>query len=276
MDKPQIVAWLRSVTAFSEMAPADLEQLRQDCRERTVRAGEWVFHEGEPGEELFLVLTGEVRISVVQRTLGIEKELRRLGPGEYFGEVSLLTGGTRTASVRAAQDTRLLALARPAFVALLGRLPSLAMSVCSGLARYIESNRAGTGTTLPYVRLRDFPDFTAHAGLLPAAVARATRALAVARAGEHVTVAMVNPHDSGARGFLQQVLAPRSVDFAAWSEEDFVAAAPALDASDDKSGGPVSGHGFPLQYVGADGAAVELGGNAAGASLLSIFQRAIA
>ncbi len=282
MDKQQVLQRLRSITAFSEMATADLEQLRQDCQDRSVRAGEWVFHEGELGEELFLVLTGEVKVFVTQRTLGIEKELRRLGPGDYFGEVSLLTGGTRTASVRAIHDTRLLALTRSAFVALLGRLPSLAMSVCSGLARYIEANRTGTGTTLPYVRLRDFPDFAAHANLLPAAVARATRAMVVARAGEHVTVAMVNPHDGGARNFLQQVLAPRPVDFAAWSEEDFLTAASALDASDDAAGDAsqpgtaATGYRFPLQYLGADGASVELGGNAAGELLLSILQRAIA
>ena len=276
MDQPQILDRLRSITAFSEMAPADLEQLRRDCRERTVQAGEWVFREGEPGEELFLVLTGEVLVFVTQRTLGIEKELRRLGPGDYFGEVSLLTGGTRTASVRAVHDTRLLALARPAFVALLGRLPSLAMSVCAGLARYIEANRAGSGTTLPFVRLGDFPDFAAHVGLLPAAVARATRALAVARTGERVTVAMVDPHDGGARGFLQQVLAPRAVDFAAWSEQDFLAAAPALDAPADAAGSPTQGHQFPLQYLGPDGAAVELGGNAAGELLLSVLRRAVA
>ncbi len=97
------------------------------------------------GDELFLVLTGEVRILVTQRTLGVEKELARLGPGAYFGEVSLLTGGTRTASARAGADTRLLALTRAAFIAQLARLPSLAISVCAGLARYIEANRAGTG-----------------------------------------------------------------------------------------------------------------------------------
>ncbi len=83
-----------------------LARLTAGSAERAYGPGETIVRAGEPGEELFVILEGEVRVERDGRSR------RTLGPGDFFGEIAVLTGGLRTADVVAADAARCLAIPR--------------------------------------------------------------------------------------------------------------------------------------------------------------------
>ncbi|HAR66103.1 MAG TPA: hypothetical protein DCR55_07825 [Lentisphaeria bacterium] len=101
----------------------ELARLAQDFREATFRFGATVVREGEPADAYYLIRAGKLR--VVRDVDGAEQTLRRLEPGDGFGEMALLQGGTRTATVRASSDVELLRLDRSVFERVLHESPSL-------------------------------------------------------------------------------------------------------------------------------------------------------
>jgi CRP/FNR family transcriptional regulator, cyclic AMP receptor protein len=72
-----------------------------------------IFRQGDPGHEMFVISEGRVRLTI--GTEGHEKEVGRLGPGEFFGELSLLSDAPRSATAATLEDTALLAIGRDVF-----------------------------------------------------------------------------------------------------------------------------------------------------------------
>ncbi|MEA2849430.1 MAG: hypothetical protein QOG78_4711, partial [Rhodospirillaceae bacterium] len=102
--------------------PAErIEPLLDRVQEREVKAGEIVFRTGDPGDALYIVAHGVVEVlnGSDQRTLA------ELGDGQAFGEMALLSEGTRTATIRAKTDTQLLAIGKDDFDRLLAEDPFL-------------------------------------------------------------------------------------------------------------------------------------------------------
>lgn len=97
-------------------------------------AGETVFHEGDPGREMFVVLSGSVEI--YRQTEGDKiHSLATLGQGEMFGEMALVAEGRRFASARAlAPETRLVRVDQARFVYLVSQQPAFALSVIRMMA----------------------------------------------------------------------------------------------------------------------------------------------
>ena len=81
--------------------------------ELQVPRGTVLFHEGDPGHEMFVIATGRVRLTI--GAPGYEREIGELGPGEFFGELALLSDVPRTATATAAEDSTLLVIGRDAF-----------------------------------------------------------------------------------------------------------------------------------------------------------------
>jgi CRP-like cAMP-binding protein len=90
-------------------------------------AGSFVFQKGNPGEALYIVLSGEVRIYDVVD--GYEIEIARIRPGDFFGEMSLLLETTHTKNVQAVEDSELLVLMKDSFRRLFDAKPELAALV---------------------------------------------------------------------------------------------------------------------------------------------------
>jgi CRP-like cAMP-binding protein len=90
-------------------------------------AGQEIVRQGDPGSRFYIVNTG--RVEVVRRTAQGEEVLATLGPGKYFGEVALLRDSSRTATVRAMEDTSVLSIARKDFRILVEHLPVLEQAV---------------------------------------------------------------------------------------------------------------------------------------------------
>jgi small-conductance mechanosensitive channel/CRP-like cAMP-binding protein len=128
---------LRAVDLFAMLSQAELDQLRRDLVPRRFGKGERVIEEGAEGRTFYLVASGEVS---VRTSRGLE--VTRLKRGSYFGEMSLLTGEPRAATVVAVEDAVLLELDRPAFAHLFVSQPGLARQLSALLAQRRTQLRA--------------------------------------------------------------------------------------------------------------------------------------
>ena len=92
------VEMLKNVPLFADLDARELEQISGSMRERRFAAGDTVTQEGSGGAGFFVVESGQAEVSVDGADRGT------IGPGDYFGEIALLTGSERTATITAASD----------------------------------------------------------------------------------------------------------------------------------------------------------------------------
>lgn len=109
-----VLASLAAIPFFDGLEPDALERLAATMRARRFRRGEVIFHIGDPGDALFVIVTGEVKISLPSET-GDEAILATLRPGDVFGELALLDGAPRSASASALTPTETVVLPRDRF-----------------------------------------------------------------------------------------------------------------------------------------------------------------
>lgn len=108
------LSYLSSVRLFQNLAPAALIDLLSELDLVSLAGGETLFRTGDAGDALYAVLSGRLRI-IAERSDGTTEVLREVARGETVGELALLTGKPRSATVRAIRDTELARLSRAAF-----------------------------------------------------------------------------------------------------------------------------------------------------------------
>jgi CRP-like cAMP-binding protein len=113
---------------FRGLSPAAMRRLASLATQRRFNAGEVVFSQGDPGDALYGVVSGKIRISAGAID-GREISLNVMEPGDTFGEIALLDGGERTASATADLTSELVSLRREHFLDMLGREPPLALEL---------------------------------------------------------------------------------------------------------------------------------------------------
>jgi len=126
---PVRIALLRR-TALMGATPARLETAARRMVEVDAPAGSVVIRQGAAADRFYVIEEGRVVVSQTGDD-GVERTLRELGPADPFGEIGLLTGSPRTATVTALTDVRLLALGREDFLELVGSGPDLSSSLLS-------------------------------------------------------------------------------------------------------------------------------------------------
>jgi CRP-like cAMP-binding protein len=125
---------LARVSLFSDLDAATIESLNAFTFRRTFSPGEVIFEEGRTGNGLFVVLSGQVEVFRAMEG-DMVRILRKLGPGEPFGEMALVGEWPRTASVRAVEPTECLGMDRWIFLAHLNKEPQLAIRMLQILAQ---------------------------------------------------------------------------------------------------------------------------------------------
>ena len=133
---------LAAVDLFAALSPESRDELARRARRLAFDAGESIVEAGEQGDSLLVIDRGRVRIAKG------EVVLATLGPGEFLGEMSLLTGEPRSASARAETPTEVVELDRAALAPLLERDPALAET----LSRLLAARAASTEERLEHVR----------------------------------------------------------------------------------------------------------------------------
>src|SRR5205809_4695098 len=123
---------LSNVPLFAGLSARDLRRVAGLAEETWFNPGRVVVQEGKPGSSFYaVILDGTARVTRRGRTI------RKLGPGDYFGELALLTGGPRTASVIAETSLDTIRIQRSAFRKLLLKEPEVALRIMAGLAERI-------------------------------------------------------------------------------------------------------------------------------------------
>jgi CRP/FNR family transcriptional regulator, cyclic AMP receptor protein len=102
----ETLSLLLSLRLFRGMVEADMQTLLQHTELVECKPGEYVIREGEQGNHLFVLIAGKVDIHKL--AFGVQKAIQQLGPGECFGEMSLIDCRSRSASVRAVTPCKLL------------------------------------------------------------------------------------------------------------------------------------------------------------------------
>lgn len=128
---------LKKVPLFSELGKRDLERLGKLMVPRSVKAGETIIKENDQAAGFFVVSEGKV-----EAVRGAEGDnahtLASFGPGDFFGEMALFEGFPRSATVRAIEDSELLAMTRWDFMAEMKNHPEIAVSMLPVLVRRLR------------------------------------------------------------------------------------------------------------------------------------------
>ena len=123
---------LKTVPIFSSCSERELRMIAQLVTPVDVSEGIHLTRRGTPGREFFLVLEGRASCRVGRR------EVRRFGPGNFFGEMALLYGGVRTADVVAVSDMELLVLDSREFKSMLMTTPTIGVKMLANLAERLS------------------------------------------------------------------------------------------------------------------------------------------
>jgi CRP-like cAMP-binding protein len=122
---------LRRVPLFSDLSDEMLAHIAPLLSEFEVSAGHVLIQPGQPGSGLFLIAEGTVKVELPTTTV-------TLGPGDFVGELAILTDVVRTARVRATEPVRGWAIARADFARLLEEEPRVAVAMLPVLARRLS------------------------------------------------------------------------------------------------------------------------------------------
>ena len=138
-----LVAILRTLEIFRAFSGPEIETLASRMTWRAVQGGQALFREGDVGDEMYFVLSGQLVISKAVAH-NVDKVLTRMGPGEFFGEMNLFGGLQRSATVQAEADTELLVLDRDTLTAVVGQNPPAGLAFFSALVREFSQRLSAT------------------------------------------------------------------------------------------------------------------------------------
>jgi CRP/FNR family transcriptional regulator, cyclic AMP receptor protein len=138
VGSPSPVELLRSVPLFSDLEQGELERFSLVAVPRSFPAATRVFHEGDHSDACYIVRTGSFRVTR-EHSDGRAITLATLGPGDIFGELAMLDGEVRSASVEALEDSELLALPANEVRALLSRHPEITVKLVAALVRRLRT-----------------------------------------------------------------------------------------------------------------------------------------
>jgi CRP/FNR family cyclic AMP-dependent transcriptional regulator len=128
---------LARVPAFSGLEQRDLDQLAQATHTTTLQPKEELFHKGDEGTRLYVIVRGRCRV-VTTSMDGSDAQFTIMNPGEVIGEVTLFGGGERSATVTAVDECELLSLDRRDFFPLLRSNPDVAIQLLEVLAQRLR------------------------------------------------------------------------------------------------------------------------------------------
>lgn len=118
---------------FRELLPEQADRLVKFAKTKRVEARETVFCKADAGQQMFAIISGRVKMSTLSED-GKEMVFGILGPGEIFGEISLLDGKERTATITAIEPSELLVIERRDFIPFLEKYPEVAIRLLAVLA----------------------------------------------------------------------------------------------------------------------------------------------
>jgi CRP/FNR family transcriptional regulator/CRP/FNR family cyclic AMP-dependent transcriptional regulator len=137
MERENESAYLKQVHIFNSLGDEEISTLAAVVRKRTFRQGEVIFHRDDPGQVLYIIKEGKVKICLISPD-GQEISLVVFGKSEYFGELALLDGRPRSADAIALEKVECLALQRSDFQNAIMKHPKIAIRVIEVLCERLR------------------------------------------------------------------------------------------------------------------------------------------
>lgn len=134
----EVVSLLKKIALFEALNNEELERIATLAVPEQHKKGAKIFSEGEPGNSLYMISTGRVRISKIIPGIG-EEALAVLDPGSFFGEMALIDDSPRSAHAIAHEDCTVLKIERAQFESLLFVDKELAYHVLSAITRVLAT-----------------------------------------------------------------------------------------------------------------------------------------
>ncbi len=144
LDLGSVAQALSRCILFSRLSDDALASIARGVRSRRFRRGDVLFHQGDPGDALFVVLSGAIKV-VLPSEEGDEAILTTLHNGDFLGELALVDGASRSATAVALEPTETLMLSRERFRELLDEEPELRDGLLLGLAGELRRLTAHVG-----------------------------------------------------------------------------------------------------------------------------------
>ena len=132
----EVIAHFAAIPLFSRVSKKGLRAIATAADEVDVAAGRDIVREGEGGDEMYLVLSGGAKVVRKGRTVA------KMGPGDFFGEMALLSHAPRSATVTTTEDSRLMVLSPRRFEVILAQEPTVAKAVLSVMAERLRERES--------------------------------------------------------------------------------------------------------------------------------------
>jgi CRP-like cAMP-binding protein len=130
------ILFFKRVPLFANLTPVDLKQVALLAEEEIYNDGEEIAHEGETGDVMFVIVSGEVKVCSHQD--GMEMEIARRKAGDYVGEMSIIGGEPRMASLVAVGDVRTLCIDQKSFAGLIRERPDVSLAVMRVMSQRLK------------------------------------------------------------------------------------------------------------------------------------------
>src|SRR5215475_1526806 len=218
-ETEQLVQFLKNVKLFSELSPESLMKLGSCLKIAEFPPSEVIVREGAPGVSMYIIKSGLVEVRKKDPATGIDFMVAQLGEGAAVGEMSLLTGKPRSATVTTAQPTVVFTLTRSDFRNLLTQHPEISLGLARIMAERLEDATKQVG--IEYVSLFKGKFDSRVVGLLPQQLCLLHKVVPIAFTNNSVTLAMVNPSNLVAFDDVRRYIKGAVIEPKVCTEEDF-------------------------------------------------------
>src|SRR5271157_1738285 len=189
----EALIYLRKTELLSGLDDGILEKIAVALQKAVYPAGSVIVKEGEPGDALYLLTKGLVEVKKREPSLGVDLTVAKMGEGECFGEMSLLSGKPRSATIIASEPTEVYKLAKKEFDAVLAGNPSISLAMNRIFAARIEEMNLNRGLSM--VSLAKLNLDREILSLIPEQFLLRHRVLPLGYSAGTLSLAMVNPAD---------------------------------------------------------------------------------
>ena len=214
-----MIASISELPLFAGLSAAECQEIESRLRRREYMPQQSIVREGGPSDAAYLIISGLVAVRHKDSDSGVEFLLAELGPGQMFGEMALLTGKPRTASVVALQPTSCAVLERAAFDSVLEAHPRIAVGLARVMAERLDAANRNSG--IDFVNLSRLKIDPRVLALLPQALVNAHEVVPIAFVNNRLTLAMTNPNNILALDDVRRVLKGVMIEPAAVTADDF-------------------------------------------------------
>jgi len=218
-DIDQLILFLKKVKLFAELSPDSLAKLGTCLKTAEFPSAEVIVREGAPGVSMYIIKTGLVEIRKKDPNTGIDFLVTHLSEGAAVGEMSLLTGKPRSATVTTVSPTVVYTLTRADFRNLLTYHPEISLGLARIMAERLEDATKQVG--IEYVNLFRGKFDPRVIGLLPQQLCLLHKVVPIAYVNNSVTLAMVNPSNLVAFDDVRRYIKGAVIEPQVCTDDDF-------------------------------------------------------